>query len=64
MEEHFSSPLPPLPLAKSQLVMGFLGKIQTQGTVKSLANEDLVFPLKEKDSLSSSSPLFGVLEVD
>lgn len=43
--------------------MGFLGKIQTQGTVKSLAKEDLVFPMKEKGSLSSSS-LFGILEVD
>lgn len=43
--------------------MGFLGKIQTQGTVKSLAKEDLVFLMKEKGSLSSSS-LFGILEVD
>lgn len=53
----------PLPQEKSCLVMGFLGKIQTQGTVKSLAKEDLVFPMEEKGSLSSSS-LFGILEVD
>lgn len=58
MEEHF-----PSPPAKSRLVMGFLGKIQTQGTVKSLAKEDLVFPMKEKGSLSISSPFFGILEV-
>jgi len=51
MEECFSSPLPPpLPPAKSCLVMGFLGKIQTQGNVKSLAKEDLIFPVKEKGS--------------
>lgn len=31
--------------------------------MKSLAKEDLVFPMKEKGSLSSSS-LFGILEVD
>lgn len=31
--------------------------------MKSLAEEDLDLPMKEKGSLSSSSPLFGILEV-
>ena len=64
MEEYFSSSSAPhSPPEKSCLVMGFLGKIQTQGNLKSLAKEDLVFPMEEKGSLSSSS-LFGILEVD
>lgn len=54
------------PLWKSHLVVGFLGKVQIQGTVKSLSKEDLVFPIKEKGkgSSSSSSPFFRTLEVD
>lgn len=60
----FLPPCAPLLPAKSCLVMGFLGKLQTQGTVKSSGNEDLVFPMKQKASLSSSSPFFGILEVN
>lgn len=52
--------MPPAPPAKSHLVVGFLGKIQT---MKSVAKEDLDLPMKGKGSLSSSSPLFGILEI-
>lgn len=46
------------PPAKSHLVVGFLG------TVKCLIKGDLIFPMKENGSLSSSSAFFGILEVD
>lgn len=45
-------------------MVGFVEIVRIQGTVKSLVKEDLIFPMKENGSLSSSSAFFGILEVD